>query len=206
MLFGVHLGRCDRLRERQRVLGDADDRDAAELKDGDIDGLGVAAQLEEHHVWVGSEKFRSTVAAASLFSRMKEGVSAQLLDLSDAVVTVPANATGGARYRTRAAAALGGVRVRVLPFGPDGTPLQHGLADELTRLLAHTVRPFANGSSNVRHLSAAESASARPAPIDTSAGVVEVDPAVTFNGEPRGVSDGGTLTSLWTLVGNLRMR
>ncbi|MET7920727.1 Hsp70 family protein [Streptomyces avermitilis] len=125
MLPGVHLGRCDRLRERQRVLGDADDRDAAELKDGDIDGLGVAAQLEEHHVWVGSEKFRSTVAAASLFSRMKEGVSAQLLDLSDAVVTVPANATGGARYRTRAAAALGAVRVRALLNEPTAAAISY---------------------------------------------------------------------------------
>ncbi|MEV4917369.1 hypothetical protein AB0K47_11225 [Streptomyces tirandamycinicus] len=76
-------------------------------------------------------------------------------------------------------------------FGPDGTPLQHGLDDELTRLLAHTVRPFADGSSHVRHLSAAESASARPAPIDMSARVVEADPAVSVNGEPQGVVTGG---------------
>lgn len=67
-----------------------------------------------------------------------------------------------------------------------GTP-QHGLDDELTRLLAHTVRPFADGSSHVRHLSAAETADARPAPIDTSVRVVEADPAVTVNGEPQGV-------------------
>jgi hypothetical protein len=33
-------------------------------------------------------------------------------------------------------------------FNPDGTPLQHGLEDELSRLLAHTIRPFADGSSN----------------------------------------------------------
>jgi molecular chaperone DnaK (HSP70) len=76
-------------------------------------------------------------------------------------------------------------------FGPDGTPLQHGLEDELTRLLAHTVRPFADGSSNVQHLSAAESANARPAPIDMSVRVVEADPAVTVNGEPQGVVTGG---------------
>jgi molecular chaperone DnaK (HSP70) len=56
---------------------------------------------------------------------MKEGVSAQLLDLSDAVVTVPANATGGARYRTRAAAALGGVRVRALLNEPTAAAISY---------------------------------------------------------------------------------
>jgi molecular chaperone DnaK (HSP70) len=76
-------------------------------------------------------------------------------------------------------------------FGPDGTPLQHGLEDELTRLLAHTVRPFADGSSNVQHLSAAETANARPAPIDMSVRVVEAGPAVTVNGEPQGLVTGG---------------
>ncbi|MER5994792.1 hypothetical protein [Streptomyces viridosporus] len=57
--------------------------------------------------------------------------------------------------------------------------------------MAHTVRPFADGSSNVRHLSAAETANARPAPIDLSVRVVEADPAVTVNGEPQGVVTGG---------------
>lgn len=79
-------------------------------------------------------------------------------------------------------------------FGPDGTPLQQGLEEELTRLLAHTIRPFADGSSNVRHLSAAETANARPAPIDMSVRVVEADPAVTVNGEPQGVVTKG----LWS--------
>lgn len=37
--------------------------------------------------------------------------------------------------------------------------------DEMTHLLVHTVRPSADGSSNVRYLSAAECANARPAPI-----------------------------------------
>ncbi|MEU2490835.1 Hsp70 family protein [Streptomyces sp. NPDC007883] len=76
-------------------------------------------------------------------------------------------------------------------FGPDGTPLQHGLDEELTRLLAHTVRPFADGISNVRQLSAAESANARSAPIDTSVRVMVADPAVTVNGEPQGAVTGG---------------
>ncbi|MGV9874664.1 Hsp70 family protein [Streptomyces cellulosae] len=123
LCFGweAKTGTSEPLDAVKRMLGT---RSGAE-KDSDADGLAVAAQLEEHHAWVGSERFHSTVAAASLFSRMKEGVSAQLLDLSDAVVTVPAKATGGARYRTRAAAALGGVRVRALLNEPTAAAISY---------------------------------------------------------------------------------
>ncbi|MFK4864229.1 Hsp70 family protein [Streptomyces sp. CSMPJR101] len=121
LCFGweAKIGTSEPLDAVKRMLGT---RSGAEK---DTDGLEVAAQLEEHHVWVGSEKYHSTVAAASLFSRMKEGVSGQLLDLSDAVVTVPANATGGARYRTRAAAALGGVKVRGLLNEPTAAAISY---------------------------------------------------------------------------------
>ncbi|KAB2975743.1 Hsp70 family protein [Streptomyces sp. SS1-1] len=123
LCFGweAKTGTSEPLDAVKRMLGT---RSGAE-KDGDTDGLEVAAQLEEHHVWVGSEKYHSTVAAASLFSCMKEGVSGQLLDLADAVVTVPANATGGARYRTRAAAALGGVKVRALLNEPTAAAISY---------------------------------------------------------------------------------
>jgi molecular chaperone DnaK (HSP70) len=123
LCFGweAKTGTSEPLDAVKRMLGT---RSGAE-RDGHIDDLEVGAQIEEHHVWIGSEKFHSTVAAASLFSRMKEGVSAQLLDLSDAVVTVPANATGGARYRTRAAAALGGVKVRALLNEPTAAAISY---------------------------------------------------------------------------------
>jgi molecular chaperone DnaK (HSP70) len=68
----------------------------------------------EHDVWLGDEPFRSTTVAASLFDRMREGVRRNLRDLDEAVVTVPANATGAARYRTRAAARLAGIKVKAL--------------------------------------------------------------------------------------------
>lgn len=63
LCFGweAKTGTSEPLDAVKRMLGT---RSGAE-KDGDIDGLEVAAQLEEHHVWVGSEKFHSTVAAAS---------------------------------------------------------------------------------------------------------------------------------------------
>ncbi|MFC7812978.1 Hsp70 family protein [Streptomyces olivaceus] len=123
LCFGweAKTGTSEPLDAVKRMLGTR----SSAAKDGDADGIEVTAQLEEHHVWVGSEKFHSTVAAAALFSRMKEGVSAQLLDLSDAVVTVPANATGGARYRTRAAAALGGVKVRALLNEPTAAAISY---------------------------------------------------------------------------------
>ncbi|MCX5529767.1 Hsp70 family protein [Streptomyces sp. NBC_00006] len=123
LCFGweAKTGTSEPLDAVKRMLGTRSGADRA----SDIDGLDAASQLEEHHVWVGSEKFHSTVAAASLFSRMKEGVSTQLLDLSDAVVTVPANATGGARYRTRAAAALGGVKVRALLNEPTAAAISY---------------------------------------------------------------------------------
>ncbi|MGW4436063.1 Hsp70 family protein [Streptomyces sp. NPDC004596] len=81
--------------------------------------------LEEHHVWIGGEPWRSTAAAASLFSQMKTAASRHLLDLSEAVVTVPALATGGARYRTRAAARLAGIKVKALLNEPTAAAISY---------------------------------------------------------------------------------
>lgn len=84
-----------------------------------------APALEEHHVWLGGEPFRSTAAASSLFSRMKAAAEQSFFDLSEAVVTVPANATGGARYRTRAAARLAGIKVRALLNEPTAAAISY---------------------------------------------------------------------------------
>ncbi|WP_328982418.1 Hsp70 family protein [Streptomyces mirabilis] len=81
--------------------------------------------LEEHHVWIGGEPFRSTAAAATLFAQMKSAASRHLLDLSEAVVTVPALATGGARYRTRAAARLAGIKVKALLNEPTAAAISY---------------------------------------------------------------------------------
>ncbi|WP_432167998.1 Hsp70 family protein [Streptomyces sp. bgisy031] len=81
--------------------------------------------LEEHHVWLGGEPFRSTAAAASLFTQMKTAAQRSFLDLSEAVVTVPANATGGARYRTRAAARLAGIKVKALLNEPTAAAVSY---------------------------------------------------------------------------------
>ncbi|MGW2437541.1 Hsp70 family protein [Streptomyces goshikiensis] len=105
----------------KRMLGT---RSGADRTDGSGE-LEVHPQLEEHHVWIGGEPFHSTAAAASLFSRMREGAAEQLLELTEAVVTVPANATGGARYRTRAAAALSGIKVKALLNEPTAAAISY---------------------------------------------------------------------------------
>ncbi|MFE2234137.1 Hsp70 family protein [Streptomyces sp. NPDC059442] len=81
--------------------------------------------LEEHHVWLGGQPFRSTAAAAALFTQMKEAAQRSFLDLTEAVITVPANATGGARYRTRAAARLAGINVKALLNEPTAAAISY---------------------------------------------------------------------------------
>lgn len=103
----------------KRMLGTrAADRSVA-LAEANDDHLG------QSHVWIGNENYSSTVAAAALFHRMRAGAEEQLLDLSEAVVTVPANATGGARYRTRAAARLAGIKVKALINEPTAAALSY---------------------------------------------------------------------------------
>ncbi|MFG2879149.1 Hsp70 family protein [Streptomyces sp. NPDC048337] len=81
--------------------------------------------LEEQHVWIGNKPFRSTAAAAALFAQMKTAAQRDFLDLSEAVITVPANATGGARYRTRAAARLAGITVKALLNEPTAAAISY---------------------------------------------------------------------------------
>ena len=82
-------------------------------------------QLGEEHVWIADQPFRSTAVAASLFAQMKAAGERNLLDLSEAVVTVPAHATGGARYRTRAAARLAGIKVKALLNEPTAAAISY---------------------------------------------------------------------------------
>ncbi|MFF1357378.1 Hsp70 family protein [Streptomyces sp. NPDC058297] len=80
---------------------------------------------EEHEVWLGDEPFRSTTVAAALFDQMKAGVRRNLREMEEAVVTVPANATGAARYRTRAAARLAHIKVKALINEPTAAAISY---------------------------------------------------------------------------------
>jgi molecular chaperone DnaK (HSP70) len=123
LCFGweAKTGASEPLDAVKRMLGT---RSGAE-QDGGLDDEDVLPHLEEHHVWVGGEAFPSTAAAAALFSRMRDSTASHLLDLTEAVVTVPANATGGARFRTRAAASLGGIKVKALLNEPTAAAISY---------------------------------------------------------------------------------
>ncbi|MFJ3304101.1 Hsp70 family protein [Streptomyces sp. NPDC086549] len=92
----------------------------------DEDDLAPAGSVpEEHEVWLGDEPFRSTAVAAALFDQMRAGVRRNLREMEEAVVTVPANATGAARYRTRAAARLAGIKVKALINEPTAAAISY---------------------------------------------------------------------------------
>ncbi|MDF6017679.1 Hsp70 family protein [Streptomyces sp. JH34] len=93
------------------------------VEDGDFRSAGTVP--EEQQVWLGDEPFRSTTVAAALFERMRDGVRRNLRDMDEAVVTVPANATGAARYRTRAAARLAGIKVKALINEPTAAAISY---------------------------------------------------------------------------------
>ncbi|MFD3609786.1 Hsp70 family protein [Streptomyces atroolivaceus] len=92
-------------------------------EEGDFGAAGTVP--EEHQVWLGDEPFRSTTVAAALFERMRDGVRRNLRDMDEAVVTIPANATGAARYRTRAAARLAGIKVKALINEPTAAAISY---------------------------------------------------------------------------------
>ncbi|MEU4877259.1 Hsp70 family protein [Streptomyces sp. NPDC021608] len=85
----------------------------------------TGAVPEEHEVWLGDEPYRSTAVAAALFDQMKAGVRRNLREMDEAVVTVPANATGAARYRTRAAARLAKIKVKALINEPTAAAISY---------------------------------------------------------------------------------
>ncbi|GAA4211639.1 Hsp70 family protein [Microbispora amethystogenes] len=79
----------------------------------------------EGGVQVGSRRFPATTVAAGVFSAMRDRARRRLTEIESAVVTVPANAKGGARYRTRAAARAAGIRVKALLNEPTAAALAY---------------------------------------------------------------------------------
>ncbi|GAA4227882.1 hypothetical protein GCM10022254_16640 [Actinomadura meridiana] len=85
-------------------------------------------------VQVGSRRFPAISVAAGVFAAMRERANSVLTDIESAVITVPANAKGGARYRTRAAADAAGIKVKALLNEPTAAALayMHHLQEEGT--------------------------------------------------------------------------
>ena len=69
----------------------------------------------EDSVQIGDEQFLVDEVATMLFSQIKRSAAAESgLDISQAVVTVPANSRGKARQRTNLCAGMGGINVLAL--------------------------------------------------------------------------------------------
>ncbi|MEV5409605.1 Hsp70 family protein [Thermopolyspora sp. NPDC052614] len=79
-------------------------------------------------------RISATAAAAGVFKAMREGAEKNLTTIDSAVVTVPANAKGSARYRTRAAARAVGLQVKALLNEPTAAALSymHDIQDDGT--------------------------------------------------------------------------
>ncbi|GAA4081179.1 Hsp70 family protein [Actinomadura miaoliensis] len=74
---------------------------------------------------VGSRRFPATSVASGVFAAIRERADAVFTEIDNAVITVPANAKGGARYRTRAAANAAGIQVKALLNEPTAAALAY---------------------------------------------------------------------------------
>lgn len=79
----------------------------------------------DEYVHVHGRRFAATTVAAGVFTAMREGARHNLTEIDRAVITVPANATGAARYRTRAAARFAGINVQALLNEPTAAAISY---------------------------------------------------------------------------------
>lgn len=79
----------------------------------------------DEYVRVHGRRFAATTVAAGVFTAMREGARHNLTEIDRAVITVPANATGAARYRTRAAARFAGIDVQALLNEPTAAAISY---------------------------------------------------------------------------------
>ena len=84
----------------------------------------------EDEVVIGSQKLKVETAAAIFFRHIQEQAAASGLmeRLDRAVVTIPANSRGKARYRTKLSAGLSGIEVSALINEPTAAAMAHARA------------------------------------------------------------------------------
>lgn len=81
---------------------------------------------EEPFVQLGGERFAATTAAAGVFKAIAGAAEEEAAtEIREAVITVPANATGAARFRTREAARAAGITVRALLNEPTAAAIAY---------------------------------------------------------------------------------
>ncbi|WP_112490086.1 Hsp70 family protein [Streptomyces bacillaris] len=79
----------------------------------------------DEYVTIHGRRFAATTVAAGVFQAMRKGAEHNLTAIDQAVITVPANATGAARYRTRAAARFAGIEVLALLNEPTAAAISY---------------------------------------------------------------------------------
>lgn len=79
----------------------------------------------DEYVTIQGRRFAATTVAAGVFQAMRKGAEHNLTAIDQAVITVPANATGAARYRTRAAAQFAGIEVLALLNEPTAAAISY---------------------------------------------------------------------------------
>jgi molecular chaperone DnaK (HSP70) len=91
----------------------------------------------DEYVNVQGRRFAATTVAAGVFTAMKDGAQHNLTEIDRAVITVPANATGAARYRTRAAARFAGIDVQALLNEPTAAAMSyaHDMGEDMQILV-----------------------------------------------------------------------
>ncbi|MEU3038675.1 Hsp70 family protein [Streptomyces griseoaurantiacus] len=91
----------------------------------------------DEYVMIQGRRFAATTVAAGVFQAMRKGAEHNLTAIDQAVITVPANATGAARYRTRAAAQFAGIEVLALLNEPTAAAISyvHDLREARTILV-----------------------------------------------------------------------
>ncbi|MFC9953867.1 Hsp70 family protein [Streptomyces prasinus] len=86
---------------------------------------------DEPLVTIGGRRFAATTAAAGVFRSMAMAAEEEAAtEIAEAVITVPANATGAARFRTREAARAAGITVKTLLNEPTAAAISYAHAVE----------------------------------------------------------------------------
>ncbi|MFJ9833657.1 Hsp70 family protein [Streptomyces sp. NPDC101169] len=99
----------------------------------------------DEYVTIHGRRFAATTVAAGVFQAMRKGAEHNLTAIDQAVITVPANATGAARYRTRAAAQFAGIDVLALLNEPTAAAISY--VHELQE--ARTILVFERGGGTI---------------------------------------------------------
>lgn len=82
----------------------------------------------EDMVTIGGTEYSVEMAAALLFARLRAGAENTGASLDRAVVTIPANSRGLARFRTKLCAGLAGIEVTALINEPTAAAMAHSLS------------------------------------------------------------------------------